>query len=779
MSGPGSEIDVDGGLDAPIVTEPETELDVDAVLAGVGHGPAHHHRPSGLVGRVSLGLVELSMRWPKRVVGITAVLTVVLLAMFVRVQVDTDPESMLSADAPVRVLNEEIRSTFGTRDMIVVGLFSDESVVTADDVDAAVVFHDSVSAVDGVAEETMISVRTAIPDAGPDSDAAAEEIAGQIAVDPLLAGNVLSSDGDTFAFFVPLDDKSDAVPVSEAVDQLLDESPQLAGLERHVAGLPLAQEAFGDQMFVQMAVFAPMAGVAIFLLMLVFFRRVVLVGPAMLLALVSVIGAMGLLIGTGNTLHIMSSMIPIFLMPIAILDAIHVISEFFDRYGRLRDRRAALRTVYDELAGPIAFTTLTTVVGFAALALTPIPPVRVFGIFVAIGVALAWLGTLTVLPAVLMLVKERSIARAVGDRAAGDGRFAGFVRRLPIGASRHRVPVLVAAGVLAVLAVPLISTIEVNDNPVNWFRPGQEVRVATERLNDELPGTFGANLYLRADDAALMVDGETVAAIGALQETWDADPIVGTSASFVDLTGGATGDEATAALDAAAAASPLTATLITPAGDQANIRLQLRDGDNQAMQSVLDVTAEQLAAMPLPDGVTAEWGGETYLNLVWQDEMVEGMLTGFLVTLAIVLVLLAILFRSVVWALVGIAPVLWTIMIVYGTIGLIGKDYDMPIAVLSTLVLGIGVDFAIHFVERFRELRSDLGSSSAAIEAFAEEPARALTRNAAVIAVGFLPLVFSSLTPYVIVGIFLGSIIVLSWFATVVALPALVVRRRR
>jgi predicted RND superfamily exporter protein len=50
---------------------------------------------------------------------------VVLLALFVRVQVDTDPESMLSADAPVRVLNEEIRTTFGTRDMVVVGLFSD------------------------------------------------------------------------------------------------------------------------------------------------------------------------------------------------------------------------------------------------------------------------------------------------------------------------------------------------------------------------------------------------------------------------------------------------------------------------------------------------------------------------------------------------------------------------------------------------------------------------------------------------------------------------------
>ena len=618
MIGAGSGAGVEPRADA------DETIDVDAVLAEVGHGPPHHHRPSGLVGRISIGLVETSMRWPKRVVAIAAVITVVLLALFVRVQVDTDPESMLAADAPVRVLNDEIRATFGTRDMVVVGLFSDQSVVTASDIDAAVAFHDALSAIDGVAEDTMISVRTAIADAGPQTDAEAQAIADQIAVDPLLAGNVLSADGDTFAFFVPLDDKSDAVPVSDEIDRLLDQSPELAGLERHVAGLPLAQEAFGDQMFVQMAVFAPMAGVAIFALMLVFFRRVVLVGPAMLLALLSVIWAMGLLIGTGNTLHIMSSMIPIFLMPIAILDAIHVISEFFDRYGRLRDRRAALRTVYDELAGPIAFTTLTTVVGFAALALTPIPPVRVFGIFVAIGVAVAWLGTLTILPAVLMLVKESSIDKAVGDRAAGDGRFAGVVRRLPIGASRRRLPVLVGAGLLAVLSVPLIATIEVNDNPVNWFRPGQEVRVATERLNDELPGTFGASLYVRADDASLMVSDETVAAIAALQAVWDADPIVGTSASYVDLIGGTTGEDAIAALAGAAQASPLTATLITSAGDQANIRLQLRNGDNQAMQSVLDVTAEQLEATPLPDGVSAEWGGETYLNLVWQDEMVEG-----------------------------------------------------------------------------------------------------------------------------------------------------------
>lgn len=767
-----------GGSDVPSPTR-TGPVDVDAALdAARHHGPVHHHRPAGLVGRLSGAVVGVSMARPKAVFVAAAVVTALMGLLFLRVDVDTDPENMLAADAPIRVLNAEIRETFDTRDLIVVGIFSDEPLTDRGTIAAAIDVHDRVSSIDGVSGDTMISPRTAASGRVA-STADAESLVERVAADPLLAGNVISADGDTLAFFIPLDAKSDAVPVSESVDAVLDDTPELAELERRIAGLPLAQEAFGDQMFLQMAVFAPLAGAAIFVVMLLFFRRLVLVGPAMLLAMLSVVWAMGLLIGSGNTLHIMSSMIPIFLMPIAILDAIHIISEFFDRYGRLRDQRAALRVVYDELAGPIAFTSITTVVGFAALTLTPIPPVRVFGIFIAVGVVFAWLLTLTVLPAVLVSVRPESIERAVGDRAAGDGWFAAVVRRLPVGARRNRRAVLGVAAALAVVAVPLIARIEINDNPVKWFRSGHDVRVATERLNDELPGTFGANLIVRADAPEVLLDARTIDVVDSLQRMWDEHPVVGASASYVDLVGGAVGPDAAGELDTARRRSALARTLVTDDDRMANIRLQLRDGDNQAMQDVLDATDRHLAAAPFPDGVTVEWGGETYLNLVWQDEMVDGMVRGFLVTLAIVMVLLGVLFRSVRWAIVGIAPVLWTVLVVYGAIGLLGKDFDMPIAVLSTLVLGIGVDFAIHFVERFRELRADLGDGTSAIAAFAEEPARALTRNAVVIAVGFVPLLFSSLTPYVIVGLFIGSIILLSWLATVVALPAVVGRDRR
>ncbi len=199
----------------------------------------------------------------------------------------------------------------------------------------------------------------------------------------------------------------------------------------HLGGLPLAEDAFGQDMFVQMLVLAPLAGLLIFLLMLFFFKKVTLVLVAMILAMVSVIWTMGLLIGSGLSLHIMSSMIPIFLMPIAILDSIHVLSEVFDRYRHYGTKEETLRAVYRELFAPITFTSFTTAVAFASLALAPIPPVQVFGIFVAAGVIIAWLLTLVLIPAYVALMSEERLRSAMqADVEASSRILSGGLRRL-------------------------------------------------------------------------------------------------------------------------------------------------------------------------------------------------------------------------------------------------------------------------------------------------------------------------------------------------------------
>jgi hypothetical protein len=210
--------------------------------------------------------------------------------------------------------------------------------------------------------------------------------------------------------------------------------------------------------------------------------------------------------------------------------------------------------------------------------------------------------------------------------------------------------------------------------------------------------------------------------------------------------------------------------LVTPDYRRINLWFQLKSGDNRDMEAVVKAVDEYLLQNPPPVELQHEWAGLTFLNVVWQEKMVKGMLSSLLGSFVIVLVIMTFLFRSV----LSMVPLSVTITFIYGLIGLIGKDYDMPVAVLSSLTLGMSIDFAIHYIERSRELVRETGSWLEASRIMAHAPARAITRNAIVIALGFLPLLLATLIPYQTVGLFLATIMAVSGIGTLVILPSLI-----
>jgi hypothetical protein len=153
--------------------------------------------------------------------------------------------------------------------------------------------------------------------------------------------------------------------------------------------------------------------------------------------------------------------------------------------------------------------------------------------------------------------------------------------------------------------------------------------------------------------------------------------------------------------------------------------------------------------------------------------MVKGMGLSLAGSAVVVLVMMVILFRSIPLGILSMVPLTATITLVYGSIGFVGKPYDMPIAVLSALALGLSVDFAIHFLEHLRAAYRRTGDIHAAIHHVFESPARAITRNVVVIAIGFVPMFFASLMPYVTVGAFFFAIMLISGITTLLTLPAI------
>jgi predicted RND superfamily exporter protein len=206
---------------------------------------------------------------------------------------------------------------------------------------------------------------------------------------------------------------------------------------------------------------------------------------------------------------------------------------------------------------------------------------------------------------------------------------------------------------------------------------------------------------------------------------------------------------------------------------KANLMVQLRSWDAVDTRAVLEDVRRHLIARPLP-GAEIKPAGIAYFNMVWNDEVLVGMLEGFIASCVLVFLLLILDYRSLRWGVVSFLPLLFTVVLIYGAVGFLGKDFDMPISVLSTLSLGLAIDFAIHFVSRFQQRYRETGDLHGSLVWTAARPGRGIVRNAVLFASGFAVMVFAALTPYITVGVFMIAIMLLSAVATVIYLPALI-----
>ncbi len=821
-----------------------------------------------------------------------AVLTIGLGSAIPWIQVDTDPENMLSEDDPARVFHNETKDEFSLHDLIVVGVVNEaepEGVFNPDSLGRIHELNERLKSIDGVIARDVLGPSTMdnIEQAGPgtirfewlmedppktpEEALAIKEAALRL---PMLRGTVISDDGESVALYVPIESKDQSHRISGEIGAIIDGFGENTD-EFYITGLPVAEDTFGVEMFRQMAISAPLAALVIFLLMWWFFRSFSLVLSPMIVAMATVIITMGALIASGFTVHIMSSMIPIFLMPIAVVDSVHLLSEFVDIYPKHGDRKAAIREVVSHLFAPMLYTSLTSAAGFLSLTLTPIPPVRVFGTFVAIGIGLAFVLTILFIPAYVSVLPEKRLAALLSSkREAEEGGFLGrMVSAVGEKSLRYAKPILVLAVATVAISGYGISQININDNPVRWFKPSHEIRIADDVLNRELAGTYTAFLVMKQDsdaeeaivaagDRALEGADEALAskwnqlkdeALAAAREgdtnvsdalidaasdlafdtageeaaVWDrvqialeetqtrsktfqnpehlayvervqrraeASPLVGKTSSIADVVKTVyrellSGDDADYRIPSSTEGVAQTLLqfqsshrpndlwhLVSPDYRESVVWMQLKSGDNQDMMAVKTDLDAFLAENPPPEGLRAEWAGLTYLNVVWQDEMVGGMLESLLGAFVIVFLMMVILFRSPVYGLLAMVPLTITIVLTYGLIGLIGKDYDMPVAVLSSLTLGLSVDFAIHFLERARAIQTETGDWTETMTLMFQEPGRAITRNAIVIAIGFLPLLAAPLVPYNTVGFLMAAIMAVSSVVTVVLLPSIMMQ---
>ena len=846
--------------------------------------------------------INISLRHSKKVIWVMLIVALFALFQFPRIEIDTDPENMLPSDNTARAFHNKTKQDFGLHDTIVVGAVNkDQSVFNPTELENVKSLTDHIMAIDGVitfdvmslsevdnisqkqleSGSTALSFEWMMKDA-PKNEGDAAKVYQNVTNLPLLNETIASSNGKAIAIYVPIADKNQSYAIAQQIQSHIDSFNTEA--EWHITGLPVAEDQFGYEMFVQMGISAPLAGLAIFILLYMMFRSWSFISAAMVVAMFTVVVTMGLLIGAGFTVHIMSSMIAIFLMPIAVVDSVHIMSEFADRYKVGEDKSKVAKNVVRELFSPMLFTSVTSTVGFLSLLLTPIPPVQIFGAFIGFGILLAFVTTILFVPAYLSRLSDKTLLQMQQRHQAklqSNKGLAKVVSKLGQLAQKRQWLHLSIFVLVFVFSVIGINKIEINDNPVRWFKESHEIRVADRALNEQFAGTYDAylvfndntpeadmktvlntqampdSLKLWFDDVLLplveisesvgagqnseltnsnsqmiyAIEDKLFEALSEEQEKWlnntlsslealmakqkrfthpevldymaqlqahlDSTELVGKSNALTDIVKVVnrelrSGQEQDYVLPDSA--NGIAQALIqyqsshrpddlwhfvTPDYQQSLMWLQLTSGDNQHMSAVIDAVETFVAGNPPPQGIEINWAGKAYLNVVWQEQMVAGMLDSLISAFVIVFIMMTLLFRSVLFGLLAMLPLSLTITFIYGLIGWLGKDYDMPIAVLSALTLGLSVDFAIHFLERARSTYRKTGSISQTMQTMFGEPANAITKNALVVALGFTPLLFAPLVPYITVGVFLASIMLVSALVTLIMLPALLTKGQR
>ena len=763
-------------------------------------------------------LVEFSVNHPKLVVVLSILVTLLFMTQFPKMRTDTNPKNMLPATSEVRVWNDEVEKTFSLyEDMIALGIVNEKGILNKDTLGKIQRITDEILKIKGVAARDVSSFTT-IDDVTaenatlkvaplmqkvPEDEKGIEYLRKMLYENPLFINRIISKDGKTTAIYVPLEKGANGKEIADRIREII--KKENGDEKYYIAGDPVARDTFGSEMFKLMAIFAPIAGMVMLFVRYLMFRDLFLSITLMMDAMISIVWSMGLLIGLGFPIHIMSSMAPVFLMAIA-TDSMHIFNEFYFRYRETKDKKKAIIETMHAVSRPVRNTALATAAGFAVLLFMNIIPVKVFGGLVAFGTVALRILSFSFIPAMFTFVKDEKIEKIAHAEDIGTDKTSQFLKKLA-GFGTYKPALTVAIGfILFVLAVIGISKTKVNNNLVEWFKKDSDVRISDTVINKALGGTSVGYVVALAQDDDYIKTPEAMRYIEGLQRHLEKLPVVGKTTSVVDYVKRI--NRVLHDNDPKYDAVPETKEMIgqyiflfsmsAKPSDldnvvdypfrRANIWVQLKTWDAKAMQNVINAVDEYKKANQTP--MNMKPAGIAYFNLVWNHEVLWDMVRGFILALIVVFAILAYDFRSVKWAIVGYTPLLFTILFIYGVVGFIGKDFDMPISVLSCLSLGMAVDFAIHFVSRFRQRLAenppippltkgggggfDPAIITDALLWTAARPGKGIVRNAVLFAASFAVMIFAPLTPYITVGAFIVSMMLLSAVMTIIYLPALI-----
>jgi predicted RND superfamily exporter protein len=526
---------------------------------------------------------------------------------------------------------------------------------------------------------------------------------------------------------------------------------------------------------------------------------------ALLAILLALGAAVALAVGAGGLLGfsftLVSSLVPLTVMVTALANLVYLHSRFIDQPAGLDLDEHHRRALANKFL-PVTASSVAAVLGFAALQVSRIRPIRTMGLWTAVGLAIAWVVSFTLFPALQKVLRPPTgqkvrIRSALYDRVAEAVPGFTFRWRAPLLAASL---LLSAGGLVALFGWPgAVAPMRLGVDVLDYVDPSLPIHRDMTFFREHVSGLSLARAWVRTPPGAA-VEPEVLRGLeafgNAVQALPDVSAVVGPT-TFLRLRRSLAGlgdalpedpalfAEAAADLEALLLAQPELRGFID-AGTLSNAQLTVTFGRADAggyravAEGIRRAWASTVAGHPALRGAELQVVGEAMLQARVGESLVPTLTESFAITAALIFAAFLVVFRSPTARLMAMIPSLFAILVTFLGLRLLGGGLNVATILIATTVLGTTENDQIHFFHHLHEGEGPGGLDGALRHAL-RVSGRAIVFATLINAAGFLALAFSSFPPLRQFGLITSAAFLLAMLADFSALPASLwlVRRER
>lgn len=720
-------------------------------------------------------------------------LTVGFGAFIPTITVNNDPRSSVPAGLQEMEDFDSLRSMFSTpRSQLLIAEFGD-SVALSTKIDSIVSWGEQFEQVDGVLSTVHIGKVKAplkggflgltadyvVPRKKRLSD---DELRARIREHRDFTGALVSDNERALGMLINISEDRSQIAIATDVRALQARITESSPATVQVTGGSLYTYEIDQAMRRDFILLLPLCVLVVLSLLYWVFRRRYYVAASLGIITVALVWTFGIMGIFGIPFTVVTAMTPVILFPVGVASAIHVFKTYArNRYTHEREfRTEIIQNTFRELLTPIFLSAVTTFFGFASFAFSKTIWTRNFGICTAVGVALALLFSILLLPIVLHYDrKDKLFSRETARTSLLPEGFWRPYDRVILSSLRW----MFLALIVVVVAVFGFMRVTIEGNPIKMFDTNSDVRRADDLIGEYLGGTRLLHVVLtkktgKADKV------EDWLAIQRMADHFADDTLVGQSTSLLPLIHNVSRllndtDLSQAGLSMVLSGKGLLgrsfgdyiATWVSPDKRSVKISFICRNVGGTPYSAFASRIRDYVRDnFPEWDALVA---GPPLLNDAMTLVLVETQISSMLLAFACVFLVLCVLFRSVKVGLFAVLPIILSTVFVYALMGLVGVAVNTVTIITVNTCIGIGIDYSIHFVAGYFYVRNSHPTRHAALLATARTKGSVIMFNTFVVGIGFLVLWFSSFPPIRHFGIFVFVSMVASSLFALVFPPAM------